>query len=367
MDLNNFSPNHTPDTPKVLANWVRDEDYLLEAVRYSFFDRTPLQRALMPVLAGAAIFLWFSHWGFLPVIFTSTLSWTAAGIIFAGLLLLISSLATYRANLNASRKAYTFRGDAAAWHFSKNQVSYTVVADGEMPSEAGIRHSAQSQWRWYRALSSNADGLRLHRTATEAYVIPLRSIQGPDPAIALAQITDMARKAGLPVRTAAASHWPTTAGCVLMMAMVLTVILSYGAMHAASPHLRYGRIGNLWFSSLETFWWVAMLASPCLVAFHFFLATRLAKYAPGKNQLAFWLHTLAGTAWGLLMVSVLQMSKAWIFDDALMASNFTDAIPLGIVVFACSMAAQLLAVHGAAVWREWYGLQNKPHSTSPAG
>jgi hypothetical protein len=356
MSLEIFGTQQTMAVPTVQASWVRDEHYLLEAVRYSFFDRTPLQRALMPVLAGVAIFLWFSHWGFLPVIFTSTLSWTAAGIIFAGLLLLISSLATYRANLNASRKAYTFRGDAVAWKFSKNQVSYTVVAGGAMPSEAGTRHIAQSHWRWYRALS----------TATEAYVIPLRSIQGPDPAIALAQITDMARKAGLPVRTGAASHWPTTVGCVLMMAMVLTVILSYGAMHAASPHLRYGRIGNLWFSGLETFWWVAMLASPCLVACHFFLATRLAKYAPGKNQLAFWLHTLAGTAWGLLMVSVLQVSKAWIFDDALMASNFTDVIPFGIIVFACSVAAQLLSVHGAPVWREWYGLQNKSKRASPA-
>lgn len=342
----------------VKASWQRDEAYLLEAVRFSFFDRTPVQRFVVPLMAGLAVFLWFSPAGFMPLIFGVGLRWFGAGIVLGGCLVLISSWATYRTALKVSRKGYNFVGDTARWEFSDQEVSYQVDGYSQGACEGTTRHKAHSQWSWYSALSFSDDGLRLHRTATEAYVIPVRSLNAQDSREALQQITTMARKAGLIVRSSTASHWPTTFGCILMLGLVLLLVMTYGAMFAALPYLRYGAIEKLWFSGIETFWWIAFLASPCLVGGHFLLSKGLSKMRVKKSTPILIFHTSFGLLWGFLLLCLLQASKTWIFDEALADSNFFALFPFVMIILSSALSAQLLSVHGATIWSALFNSQH---------
>jgi hypothetical protein len=355
------------DSATVSANWLRDDVYLHRSVQYGFFERVPGFRFLMPLLAGVAVFLWFSHWGLMHLIFGLRWQWSNTGMVVGTILLLVSSWATMRNNTKVTQKGYEFRGDAANWQFSERGVSYSLAFAGNpnYPQPARLRHTSQSQWSWYNAISANCYGLRLHRSATQAYVIPVTSLKATDQSLALQQVLGMARSAGLSVRETNPSHWPTTIGCTLMMALMLLLILSYNAMQAAWPLLRYGRIDNVWYSALGTFWWVALLASPVLVSLHFLLARWLHGAHSGSEKLHYFYHALLGLTWGLVVVLVMQATKAWIFDDALSGSQFLTPFPILMAVVSGSLAAQLLFVHGVSVWSAWFTMQQRDVPQNP--
>jgi hypothetical protein len=279
-------------------------------------------------------------------------------------------MGTLRSTTKAALKSYDLKGDTTTWQFSEQGISYGLATAGNSNDShpARLRHSSESQWSWYKTISVNSYGLRLQRSAAQAYVIPVTSLQAPDQNLALQQIMDMAHNAGLPVRETRPSHWPTTIGCTLMMAVMLCLILSYNAMHAAWPQLRYGRIDNVWTSALGTFWWVALLVSPLIVGLHFLLTLWMHGARAGYGKLHYFYHVLLSLTWGLAILLLMQATKVWIFDDALSLSQFLTPLSLLMAVVMGGLATQLLFLHGVSVWSAWFTMRQRdaPHGSDGA-
>lgn len=311
------------------AQWVRDPGYLAAAVRLAYLDRPAALRFAVPLCMALLVALLLSPWGILSVLsgWGRFLSFAPALPVFL-LLLAVFAAQTYPSMLQATQRRYAFAGDQARWEAGPDGLRYRVAAP-----DGSVRHEARSQWSWWSVLSVDPTGLRLHRPGSvEPYAIPVATWQAdtPDARCKLqSAVVELARAAGVSIRTMARSDRAGLLGSLAGLAVLLTAWMTLCAMLAALPWLRRWDIPALYVSAVDTFWWAGALLAPVVLAAHLGLArwaSRRQRAPDAEPGLA--PHLLLALVWAGLLVAGLESLRSLVFDHALAASRFVAPLPL---------------------------------------
>lgn len=348
-------------TDAVTARWVRDDTYRDRAVRLAFLDRPGLARFLAPLWIALAVALVFSPWGAMVGLFTLNLREVHASmLILAALMLLLGGANTFHAMHAATARQFAFAGDSVYWRFTPHGLSYRVTG-----GDGVVRHGADSQWSWFKAMAVDATGLRLFRRGTaESYFIPAAALDEPgqNARSASAQVVRMAQAAGLPVRRLPPADHAGTVGGALAVAVLLVVLMVYAAIVAAWPWLRYGRMAALFTSGVATFWWAALLLAPALVGLHRAMGAWQQRRHPDIDRPSPWPHVALALVWTGLLLAVMQCLRGEIYEDALAQSQFlVPEVAACAAVLALLMA---LVLHRCVV-TPWVARRVALHNDDP--
>lgn len=335
--------------PPVVAAWERDDAYRDRAVRMAFIDRPVWARFAGPLWLGVAIALVFSPWGLLGSLYgREPLAARVPALGLALVLLVLGAAQTYRAMRKATARQYGFAGDVTRWEFSADGLTYRATAP-----DGALRHEARSQWSWFRAMSTDATGLRLFRVGSvEPYFIPATGFAQPgqDAGRALLAVAALARGAGLPVRAVPAWDRAGVLGMGLAATLLIGLTMVHAAIAAALPHLRWGRVSQVFASGVDTFWWAAPLCAAIVVGLHLWLAAWQHRRAPVRDLPALAPHLLLALAWGALLLAALQALRSLIFDDALAYSSFAAPAAVALAAVFVLLTGFVLHLGLATPW-----------------